>query len=703
MDQFTQVRWCFLLLVLFCQIATAKTPIHHTLDVTLDPEQGYLEARDHLTLPEPVNEISFSLHAKLKLRLETPGARVVSAQKVDSFVPVKQYKIRFPNEQKELKIQYSGKLQHRKTYSPHDYSKEQEAGAGIISKQGVFLSISSFWFPVVDNSTVVFTLSTSLPDGWSSISQGTSLSDNKWYQSKPQDDIYLIAGKYHIYRRPSEVAEAQVYLHQPDQTLARRYLKVTEDYLQLYSKLLGPYPYTKFALVENFWESGYGMPSFTLLGPRVIRLPFILHSSYPHEILHNWWGNGVFVDYSKGNWSEGITSYLADHLIKEQRGQGSNYRRDTLQRYADYVAENGEYTLRDFRGYHGHASQAIGYGKTMMFLHMLRLYLGDKIFLDGLRLFYKDNLHKLSSYKDMQTALEKVSKKDLSAEFKQWTNRTGAPVLEITKVSFEKKGWWDYRISFTLRQTQKDEPYLLHIPVYILTEDESEPVIKTITFSGRETTRTIKLSEPPVAVSVDPLFDLFRQLDPSEIPSSVGQLFASDSPIIILPSQADTESREAYSRLANSWRQDSRKTKIVWDNKIHEIPKDRAVWIFGQKNLLAGKFLVSMDNMPVSLNGQTLAINDRKLDIAENSFVLTHRGSTTRGWLHCHSLTAFPGLARKIPHYRKYSYIAFTGDNPDNVLKGQWPIGHSKLDIKLDKTAPTQSIEEHQALSDLIQ
>ena len=37
------------------------------------------------------------------------------------------------------------------------------------------------------------------------------------------------------------------------------------------------------------------MPSFTLLGSQVIRFPFILTSSYPHEILHNWWGNAVFV------------------------------------------------------------------------------------------------------------------------------------------------------------------------------------------------------------------------------------------------------------------------------------------------------------------------------------------------------------------------------------------------------------------------
>ena len=58
------------------------------------------------------------------------------------------------------------------------------------------------------------------------------------------------------------------------------------------------------------------MPSFTLLGAKVIRLPFIVSSSYPHEILHNWWGNGVFVDVQQGNWCEGLTAYLADHLLQ---------------------------------------------------------------------------------------------------------------------------------------------------------------------------------------------------------------------------------------------------------------------------------------------------------------------------------------------------------------------------------------------------
>jgi hypothetical protein len=113
-----------------------------------------------------------------------------------------------------------------------------------------------------------------------------------------------------------------VFLRTPD-ALANRYLDATVKYLDTYSKMLGPYPYAKFALVENFWESGLGLPSYTLLGPTVLRLPFIIDTSYPHEILHSWWGNSVFVDEASGNWCEGLTAYQADYRLKEEKGEGA--------------------------------------------------------------------------------------------------------------------------------------------------------------------------------------------------------------------------------------------------------------------------------------------------------------------------------------------------------------------------------------------
>jgi len=40
-----------------------------------------------------------------------------------------------------------------------------------------------------------------------------------------------------------------------------------------------------------------------------------------------------------------------------------------------------------------------------------------------------------------------------------------------------------------------------------------------------------------------------------------------------------------------------------------------------------------------------------------------------------------PGIGRKLPHYNKYSYLGFTGDEPTNVFKGQWPVVNSPMSI----------------------
>ncbi len=51
---------------------------------------------------------------------------------------------------------------------------------------------------------------------------------------------------------------------------------------------------------------------------------------------------------------------------------------------------------------------------------------------------------------------------------------------------------------------------------------------------------------------------------------------------------------------------------------------------------------------------------------------------------------AFPGVIRKLPHYGKYSYLAFAGDEPTNTVKGQWPTSGSPLVADLRETSANQ-------------
>ena len=65
------------------------------------------------------------------------------------------------------------------------------------------------------------------------------------------------------------------------------------------------------------------MPTLTYLGIDVLRLPFIRATSLGHEVLHNWWGNGVYPDWQSGNWSEGLTTFLADYAYKEEESEAA--------------------------------------------------------------------------------------------------------------------------------------------------------------------------------------------------------------------------------------------------------------------------------------------------------------------------------------------------------------------------------------------
>jgi hypothetical protein len=77
--------------------------------------------------------------------------------------------------------------------------------------------------------------------------------------------------------------------------------------------------------------AGFGFPSYTLIGGTVLRLPFIIHTSLGHEIAHCWWGNGVLVDDDGGNWSETLTTYVADYLYQEKKSEidGSKKQKST--------------------------------------------------------------------------------------------------------------------------------------------------------------------------------------------------------------------------------------------------------------------------------------------------------------------------------------------------------------------------------------
>lgn len=358
----------------------AQSAVNHSLKVFLDPVTRAINVEDTISLPTPLrgSSVLFELNSNLSILENSGDLLQISNNSADSNTGLNAtgglaartntYSLS-SDDNGQFRLVYGGSIYDIAEQTSQEYAQSFSETSGIIGEQGVYLNYGSAWFPILGDSLVTFDLEVKFSDNastWKAVSQGDRDGDNAWINRDPMEEIYLIAAHFTEYSVQSDDVEVLAYLRTPDSNLAAKYMDATEKYLNLYEPMLGEYPYSKFALVENFWETGYGMPSFTLLGEQIIRFPFILESSYPHEILHNWWGNGVYPDYDSGNWSEGLTAYLADHLFREINGVGHEYRKDMLARYKNYVTDGSDFALSSFTSRNSAATQAVGYGKTLM-------------------------------------------------------------------------------------------------------------------------------------------------------------------------------------------------------------------------------------------------------------------------------------------------------------------------------------------------
>ncbi|WKZ12419.1 MAG: M20/M25/M40 family metallo-hydrolase [Gammaproteobacteria bacterium] len=676
---------------------------NYALDLTIDPATHRLTTVAEVTLPDghAGDVVEFILGANFEITASSlpveklpaeAGAKVFAgingtSEALASRRGVSAYRLTLPPGQSSFRVEYTGPVDIPPTASEEEYARSFAETPGIIDPKGVYLAGSTLWYPQLSgrNATalVTYRLNVNAPEGWHLIAPGNGVSrgtDGKarWESPAAVDEISLSGGPLTLYAEKAGPVEAQVYLRTADPALAAKYLDATSRYLRMYNELIGPYPYAKFALVENFWETGYGMPSYTLLGPQIIRFPFILTSSYPHEILHNWWGNSVYVDYDTGNWAEGLTAYLADHLMKEIEGQGDEYRRDVLKKYRDFAAISADFPLRDFRSRHSAATEAVGYGKTLMGFHMLRRQLGDEQFRKALATFYKEKRGQRASFADVRAAFEQVSGRDLGRFFDEWVNRTGAADLALDDVKVQRSGA-GYAVTGVVRQRQAGT-YDLEVPVVVATADGA--VVETLRSREPATKFRIETSAEPRLVAVDPEFDVFRVLDPRETAPSIGQIFGASEVLAVLPTEPAAETA-AWREMLGAWKSPSNKITVLTDREIDKLPADRSVWLLGQGNRLAAKLFASDPRVGLAVDERSVAVGDQAWPRANHSMVLTRRHpqdpKLAIGWVSTALPAALPGLGRKLPHYGKYSWLVFEGSEANNVGKGEWPATDSPL------------------------
>ncbi len=691
----------------------------YKIDVTIDTETHSISGVSEIFFPYQKGNILVPIGNKIEINslfLNNTKIAVDIVKKGNEnflkIVPV------YFKDQNKLEIYYYGTFKNVPQNAMFSQEFMNIGTDGYIKDDFVYLPPDGYWYPHFDGVLAPFSLKVKTKSNLIFVTTGNFLGKSSdgiynvfsFSEDKPVEPIFLIGGKYKVDKDYLNGISIYTYFFNEDEFLSSKYLAAVKRYIKMYSDLIGPYPFKKFAVVENQLPTGFGMPSYTLLGQEVLRLPFIVYTSLGHEVLHNWWGNSVFVNYSEGNWCEGLTSYMADHYYKELKSEKDavNYRRQLLVNYMSYVKKGNEISLSEFIERHNPAQRAIGYGKSLMVFHMLRKLVGDDVFYEALKNFYSEMVWKKASWEDIRKIFEdtweKVHEKTLEEYkkenkkipefeknldtsldwfFSQWIFRKGAPEIGIKLNMVFQVSENDYLISFDL--TQSEPLYKLLIPVEIVTEKGKE--FRKITFSDKEHEFQIILKNKPLKLIVDPDYDVFRKLYPEEIPPSISTVLGKDTLYVYFSN--NFKNSESYAKIMKSVfpKKDIFKVKTLED-ALSKASEGKCVLFFQTPSENLNSKIKDISMQDIDIKDGNLFLNSKPNPIMGNKkAIIVFKNRMTQNtslalFVDDGNEISFERVLNKIIHYGKYGYLIFDGEK--NILKGEWETLKSPLilDIK---------------------
>jgi hypothetical protein len=474
-------------------------------------------------------------------------------------------------------------------------------------KKFYYISSEEKWVPVPEHESItqIFQVSLRLQPGHQMIHSATGLSQDSWA---------LAFGPY--VTTSSSDGRIRIHLMGADAQLAKTLMDRLQTYLNQFEKDIGPYPYNSFSVVESPDEIGYAFPKMTWMGTQLLRFPFILTTSLPHELLHSWWGNGVFVDYKTGNWCEGLTSFGADYALLSE-SEKKVYRLRALSNYENYVKKGKEISLSEFisRG-EDRALQAIGYDKALMVFVMLEQQLGPDTFQLGLRRFYKSFKFKTASYHDLFRELEKASGQKLSEFEKFWIHSPGALGRSLLTAQ-QKSGSTESTLVWRLNPAEA-----IRIPAHPISAQallESGAGIRfdlRVNSSGTgllQSATKLPANSQARGYQLDPDFFLFRQLAPDEKPAIFSAFFGQTTAALGPMDQAWMGAlKNQFSEIsfqAENWESASAPVFLVSLEEALRIPEIQKA--LGQKM--------------ISVQSSSLFFGQRQYDLNSASFFATLR------------------------------------------------------------------------------
>ena len=393
------------------------------------------------------------------------------------------------------------------------------------------------WLPLVDHpydkSTSEFIVVA--PNHYQVISNGllveeTNLNRNfkktHWKQSVPISCWLYALGVAEFaidYVDYFEGKSIQTWVYKQDRDKGFYDFKIpTKHTLEFFSDYIGPFAYEKLANVQSNSVKG-GMESATAIfysdvavtGDRSVRWRNVVI----HEVAHQWFGNCVTeYDWDDVWLSEGFATYFTLMFREHAYGRddfvnGLNEAKKRV--YSHYKTDKESSIVHDnLKDMKDVLTYSLQYQKGAWVLHMLRNYIGEDNFREGIRTYYKKYYNSNTTTEEFKKEMEFVSGMDLDFFFDQWLYNGGNIILD---------GGWSYderkrRVEVNINQVQ-DDGYIFKMPLElgIYYEDENLFKLQTVKLEKEKGRFYIATDTKPKNIKIDPFTKLLARWDFNEI------------------------------------------------------------------------------------------------------------------------------------------------------------------------------------------
>ena len=230
------------------------------------------------------------------------------------------------------------------------------------------------------------------------------------------------------------------------------------------------------------------------------------------ELAHQWFGNLVSPAWWQDLWlNEGFATFVG-WLIVDQLYPDWN----VWTQFVDSTMSSG-LSLDALRSSHPievtvnkpaeilQIFDAISYIKGCSLIRMLSWYLGQDVFMNGVRTYLKEFAYSNAETKDLWRHLSKASGKDIASLMTPWTTKTGYPVVSVVSESYNeatnvmtlslKQSRFLSSGDWSMEEENAADSTIWWVPLEIVTDALLEPIDLILTAKNSTVSFSYKQSE----------------------------------------------------------------------------------------------------------------------------------------------------------------------------------------------------------------